>query len=164
MKYKKTLLYFVFCTVFFLSACDPRYIDDPILFNVPDKTSPSKFPATVRVDYYIANEAKKLYGKDKYIVFYWNKDTRYPHYEVYPVKKKKDGYIILGSKYQSYTFPDPTKFGFSPVYPLRHQNGHFYMKFVNTYQYQTFIEHGGIDYSNLCSHYHCFSDKKRKEK
>jgi hypothetical protein len=60
--------------------------------------------------------------------------------------------------------PDPTKLGFSPVYSLRRQNGHFYMKFVNNYQYQAFMESDGIDDSNLCSYYDCFSDKKRKEK
>jgi hypothetical protein len=169
LKYKTALLFFTFCTILFLSACDVknepfRYVDDPILFKISDKTFPSKFPATVRVDYYISNKAKNLYGKDKYIVFHWNNDVRFPYYEVYPAKKTKEGYIIWGSKYQSYTLPDPTKLGFSPVYPLRRQNGHFYMKFVNNYQYQAFMESDGIDDSNLCSYYHCFSDKKRKEK
>ncbi|PLS19388.1 hypothetical protein CVD28_02940 [Bacillus sp. M6-12] len=145
-----------------LTACE-EYVS-PIMFQLSDSDYPEKYPATVDIDYYIANDTKNLYGKDKYITFKWDNHGKMSYFTAYPVKKTKDGYIIIGSEHDAYAIPNPEKFGYSEIIPLKEKNGTFKMTFEKEYYLKDFIHDSymsGLDV--VCSYNKCLPESEKEK-
>jgi uncharacterized SAM-binding protein YcdF (DUF218 family) len=159
---KWTMAVVIFTLALLLASCE-EYVS-PIMFQLSDNEKyPSKFPATVDIDYYIANDTKNLYGKDKYITFKWDNHGKFSYHTAYPVKKTPDGYIIIGSEHEDYAIPNPKKFGYSDIYELKEKNGTFSIKFEKEYRLDDFLNGNMSGIDDVCSYYKCLPESNKSE-
>lgn len=134
------------------TGCNLSEATDPeVLFKVAQKENKIKYPAELEVKYYIPND-KKISSEKTLIVFKWQ-SSRFPYYEIFPVQKTEDGYVIIGSEYEDFSIPDPTEMGFSTVKVLDKQNGSFQMKFANHDQLWDFLNDRVVGWSNVVRYY-----------
>ena len=162
MKKKLTFLVLLASLLVGCTAPEPQ----PMMFKLVG-SEPDNFPAVVTVDYFISNKATGLVGDNHYVALADDKYNRFHQLNIYPVEKKKDGYIVHDSEHKDYTLPNPKEFGYSEVYLLDKQNGQIKIVFQHENQYRGFFEGFNtketdgslIGMERVCKYYDCYKEK-----
>lgn len=148
MTYKKVFILLSVLLIALVVGCEATKPD--IIFHV-EQQGDKKYPRQVEIKYFTPND-ERTFGEDVLITFKW-KQARFPYYEVYPVRKTDEGYIIVGSDYEDFSIPDPTEIGFTSVKTLPTQNGSFQMDFANEVQYDNFMSDGIVGWYNVVKYF-----------
>lgn len=161
---RKKLIFLVLLASLLVGCTVPD--PQPMMFKLVGN-EPEKFPAEVTVDYFISNKAMGLVGDNHYVALADEKTNRFHQLNIYPVEKKKDGYVIHHSKHKDYTLPDPKEFGYSEVYLLDKQNGQIKINFQHQNHYRSFFEGFNtnetdgslIGMEQVCDYYDCYKER-----